>query len=628
MRIFKAFMFIATVSATTLVTSARADSFDDAVNLYLKGFDHCSTAKTALGSNDLKTARSAFAQYETIKQQAAALDASITSTSKRGMDSNLKFCNRVGTDIEIAVGTPTIEKALAACEQAFTNLKDGQVDPARTNHQQFVALRDQALKMAPSLNNVFSVRSEIRRCERLESKIASFGQKQAAQTEALQSALDAGETFQSSCESALAELNAAVPGAAVIQTGKKAQAKVQAHQKGATDEYAALKAAAKGGEIAEKATIEGRIAKGNQCLTQLGSALTTKERALKTAQDELVRQVARLDKANQSCAGIGSVAAASATQVQYDQARTNYESARKTRDEVKAALAKNTQFGSDGSGQDVSGKLATLDGCLDSSRKHLTALLGAVTAAAAAAKPAPVKVEPVKVEPVKVAEPAKAVAATAASAVKVDVPTPSVAAAAPVASSAKSSGIPPLSVTGLLEISDIVPDFAVLYWQDGSSAQVEAEVMVHPTGFDQPVYFLNPGGSLAFKSEDFAVHRIVGTNSATGTNQQLAQLRSRQGRTVKTDWAENSISVLSSDQARVVQSYVVNLKSASPTLLKFTGNGKTLAIDMRNPKNVRKGFLLMPDYDPLPFELSQGEEKKLSITKGGAVVGNVTLKGN
>lgn len=621
-------MFIASLSAGVFLTPVHADTFDDAVNLYLKGFDHCSTAKQALGSNDLKAARSEFGKYESIKKQAEAIDGSIVGTSKRGMDSNLKYCTRVGTDIEVAVGMPTLEKALAACELALTNLKDGQVEPAKTNYQQFVAQRDEALKLAPSLNNVFSARSEIRRCERMESKIASFGQKQAALTVALQSALDASETFQSSCESALAELNSAAPNAAAIQTGKKAQAKVQTYQKSAADEYAALKTAAKGATINEKATIEGRIAKGNQCLTQLSPALATKERALKTAQDELARQMARLDKANQACAASGNVAVATATQTQYDQARANYESARKTRDEVKAALAKNPQNGSDGNGQDVGVQVATLDACLDTSRRHLSALLGAVTAAAAAAKPvaakpAVAKVEPAKVEPAKVVAAAPAPVASAAPVVAVPVAAAPVAAASP----AKSSGIPPLSVTGVLEINDIVPDFAVLYWQDGSSGEDAVEVVVHPTGFDQPVYFLNPGGSVQIKSEDFAAHRIFATNDA-GESQMLAQIRSRQGRTVKTGWSENSICVLRSDQVRVAQSYVVNIKSASSKLLKFTSSSKKLEIDLRNPKNARKGYLLMPDYDPLAFELSQGEDKQLSITKSGAVVGSLTLKGN
>ncbi len=619
MRTIKAFTLLASVVVGAFAASAQADSFDDAVNLYLKGFDHCSSAKDALGRNDLKSARSQFSQYEAILKQASALDASINSSSKRGMDSNLKFCKRVGTDIEIATGMPTLEKALGACEQAFASLKDGKVEPARGQHQQFVALRDEALKTAPSLNNVFSVRSEIRRCEKLDSKIASFGQKQAAQTEALQSAQEASELFQGSCESALAELNSAT-GAAAVQAGRKSQAKVQAHQKAAADDYAALKAAAKGTEIAEKATIEGRIAKGNQCLTQLASALATRERSLKTAQDDLARQSARLVQANQSCSGITAVSTSGATQAQYDQARASFESARKTRDEARAALAKNPLYGSEG-GPDVGAQMAALDGCLDKSRKHLSALLGAVSAAtAAAAKPAPV---------VK-AEPAPAVAA------KVETVTPVVTAPAPAAaavavakpaSPAASAGIPALSVTGNLTITDILPDFAVLYWQDGSSAAAEVDVAVHPTGFDQTVYFLRPGGSLVLRSEDFAAHRISAVNSATGSSQMLAQIRSRQSRTVKTGWADNSISTLGSDQSRVVQSYVVSVNSASTTLLKF-GNNKSVAIDLKNPKNGRKGYLVMPDYDPVAFEIAQGEEKKIPVTRSGAVVGTLTLKGN
>ena len=126
-------MFIASLSAGVFLTPVHADTFDDAVNLYLKGFDHCSTAKQALGSNDLKAARSEFAKYESIKKQAEAIDGSIVGTSKRGMDSNLKYCTRVGTDIEVAVGMPTLEKALAACELALTSLKGGWGEEVRSS---------------------------------------------------------------------------------------------------------------------------------------------------------------------------------------------------------------------------------------------------------------------------------------------------------------------------------------------------------------------------------------------------------------------------------------------------------------------------------------------------------------
>lgn len=596
MRTIKLVSLLAAVSAGALAISAHADSFDDAVNLYLKGFDHCSAAKAALTRQDVKTARSEFARYESIRQQAAGIDTTILNSSRRGMDSNLKYCERVGTDIEIEVGRPVLEQALAACEKALAHLNEGQVEPARTEHQQFITLRDQALQTSPALNNVFSLRSEMRRCERLETKIASFGKQQAALTVALQSALDSSESFQSSCEAALDELNRAAVDDAAIDAGIKARVSAQARQKEANADYAALKSAVQNAVIAERATIEGRIAKGTQCLTQLDSTLATRERQLKVAQDAVNGYSVRVNQANESCAAIRKVPTAGVSQAQYDQARTGFESARKTRDDVKAGLAK-TALPESAATRRLDGSVRTLDNCLEQARPHLNALL-AVLSAPVVAKPvtAPVVAVPV---------------------------TMPAAAAAPVA---RKPGIPALEVDGSLEITDILPDFVLVYWLDGSVAPAQVDVLITPTRFDQPVYVLQPGGTLQFRSEDFASHSIEA--GVAGAKPLQIQIKSRQRRTVETSWPDNTIATLRSDQSRVVQSYVANISASGHTLLRFDSNSKQLGFKLKNPRNATKGVVLMPDYDPVLFEVGQGDEVKLAVSRSGATLGSLVLKGN
>lgn len=604
MRTIKLFSLLAAVSAGALAASARADSFDDAVNLYLKGFDHCSAAKAALTSQDIKTARSEFARYESIRQQAAGIDQTILSSSRRGMDSNLKYCERVGTDIEIEVGRPVLEQALAACEKAIAHLGQGRAEAARTEHQQFIALRDQALQSAPALNNVFSLRSEIRRCERLETKIASFGKQQAALTVALQSALDSSESFQSSCEAALDELNRAVPDDAAIDAGRKARVSAQARQKEANADYAALKSAVQNAVIAERATIEGRIAKGTQCLTQLDSTLAMRERQLKVAQDAVNSYIARVNQANESCTAIRKVPTAGVSQAQYDQARTGFESARKTRDDVKAGLAK-TALPESAATRRLDGSMRTLDNCLEQARPHLNALLAVLSApAVTASAPAPVVAKPV-------------------TAPVVAVPATMPAAAAP---AARKPGIPALEVDGTLEITDILPDFVLVYWLDGSVAPAQVDVLITPTRFDQPVYVLQPGGTLQFRSEDFASHSIEA--GIAGAKPLQIQIKSRQRRTVETSWPDNTIATLRSDQSRVVQSYVANISASGHTLLRFDSNSRQLGFKLKNPRNATKGVVLMPDYDPVQFEVGQGDEVKLAVSRSGATLGSLVLKGN
>ncbi|HVL00775.1 MAG TPA: hypothetical protein VM553_13225, partial [Dongiaceae bacterium] len=307
-------VMLAAASAWLASPALRADSFDDAVNLYLKGFDQCAEAKSALGANDLAKARSAFAKYESTRQKAVALDKTILTSSQRGMDSNLKYCNRVGTDIEVATGMPTLDKALAACDLANADLKAGKLDTAKTNYQQFIGLRDEALALAPSLNNVFSARSEIRRCERLETKIAGFGKEQAALTMAVQSAMDDSETLQTACESALTQLNDAELNPQALQAGRQALTKAQAHQKIVAVDIAAVEKLKKGAAVPEQKALDSRVAKGTQCVGQLTAAVATKDRQLQTAQADLDRRGTQLKKANQTCSAITAIDSNRATQ--------------------------------------------------------------------------------------------------------------------------------------------------------------------------------------------------------------------------------------------------------------------------------------------------------------------------
>ena len=93
-------LFLATLSATLLVSGpARADRFDDAVTEYLKGFEYCKEAKSHLSANRIGAAQQAMAQYNKLLASATRTDNSILSTSKRGMDGNLKFCTRVARDV-------------------------------------------------------------------------------------------------------------------------------------------------------------------------------------------------------------------------------------------------------------------------------------------------------------------------------------------------------------------------------------------------------------------------------------------------------------------------------------------------------------------------------------------------
>lgn len=570
------------------VNVVLADSFDDAVNLYLKGFDHCLAAKEALGSNDTARARAEFSRYDVLLQQAAGIHGAILQSTQRGMDSNLKHCQRVGTDLQIAEGRPLLERAIAACDAADTQLKQGEVDAARTSHQQFVALRDQALAQAPALNEVFSLRSEIRRCERLERKIASSGQQQAVLTSALQSALDASETYQSSCQAALEEMNRTGADSAAVQNARKLQTSVQARRKEAATELAALKSAARNAPPTEQAAIEKRIADGDACLARLHTALADREQQLQVAQATVQDYLTRINRSNDSCTALRQ--RDSGTRAEYEEARNRFEAARKTRDDIKAGMAR-LNLPADNTARQLDGAVATLDRCLDQVRPQLGRWLALLSAPAVPVQAAPISV------PVTVAA----------------------------RTSAPTTSAPATALDGSLTIDDLLPPFAVVYWQEEGKLPETIDVTISATRFDSKLYFMRPGASVRIKSEDFAVHTIEA--SMDGRQSVTERIRSRQRGTLKTAWPADSIAVLRSDQARIEPSYIVNTTASRYAVLEFAGDAKTVKIELPNPGKSTRGVVLMPDYDALRFEIAQGEEKTLPVTRGGVALGSVQLKG-
>lgn len=577
------------------VNVVLADSFDDAVNHYLKGFDYCLAAKDALGANDIARARAEFGRYEAQLQQASGIDGAIMQSTQRGMDSNIKHCQRVGTDLQIAEGRPVLEQAIAACDTADAQLKQGEFDAARASHQQFVALRDQALAKAPALNEVFSLRSEIRRCERLERKIASSGQQQAALTSALQGALDASETYLSGCQAALDEMNRASVDGAAVQNARKLQTSVQARRKEAASELAALKSAARNAPVAEQATIEKRIADGDACLARLHTALANREQQLQVAQATVRDYLTRINRSNDSCAALRQ--RESGTRAEYDEARNRFEAARKTRDEVKAGIARLSLAG-DSTMRQLDSAVTTLDRCLDQARPPLGRWLASLSAPASAVKSRQVS------QPVAAASPAPAAVTGRASA---------------------TTSAPSTALEGTLTIDDLLPPFAVVYWQEDGKLPDTIDVTISATRFDSKLYFMRPGASVRIKSEDFAVHTIEA--SVDGGQSVTERIRSRQRGTLKTAWPADSIAILRSDQARIEPSYIVNATSTRHAVLEFAGDARSLKIELPNPGKSTRGVVLMPDYDPLPFEIGQGEEKTLPVTRGGVALGSVRLKG-
>ena len=182
-----------------------ADSFDDAVNEYLKGFKECTEANS-LRTKDLVSAKKKFDYYLKQLDKATAIDSSILNTTQRDMDKNLRYCERVEVDIKRAEATPILEKGFTYCDAAKDALDAGDVNAAQTNLDEYKRYRDDAFIITETIMDVFAMASKVRACSRIEEKLAEASRKESAVAEAMARASADYQNFLKECNSANAAI--------------------------------------------------------------------------------------------------------------------------------------------------------------------------------------------------------------------------------------------------------------------------------------------------------------------------------------------------------------------------------------------------------------------------------------
>ena len=180
---------------------AVADSFDDAVNEYIKGYKECTEANTLRTSN-LTAAKRKFDAYLKHLDRAKTIDPSILNTTQRDMDSNLRYCERVEINIKRAEATPILEKGFTYCDTAKEALKNGDVPTAQSNMEEYKRYRDDAMIITDSIMDVFALASKVRACSRVEEKLAEAMKEENALVDKIQAAINGYKTVIVECEKA------------------------------------------------------------------------------------------------------------------------------------------------------------------------------------------------------------------------------------------------------------------------------------------------------------------------------------------------------------------------------------------------------------------------------------------
>lgn len=185
---------------------AGADTFDDAVNEYIKGYKACTEANTLRTSN-LQAAKRKFDSYLQQLNRAKSIDPSILNTTQRDMDSNLRYCERVEINIKRAEATPILEKGFTYCDSAKESLKTGDVPSAQSNMEEYKRYRDDAMIITDSIMDVFALASKVRACSRVEEKLTEALREENALVEKINTAIEGYKIVNKKCESAKATIS-------------------------------------------------------------------------------------------------------------------------------------------------------------------------------------------------------------------------------------------------------------------------------------------------------------------------------------------------------------------------------------------------------------------------------------
>lgn len=623
--------FVLGISLFMFSNILLADRFDSAVNLYLKGFEYCTYAKTALNENKLSVARNAFSKYQAFKKQAIMLDKSILNSTEREMDSHLKYCSRVSSDIEIAIGTPLFDQAMAACEKAELHLENGAIEKAQQHYGIFITAKAEALNTSPKLNDLFNVRSQLHRCERLDKKISNSNQEQEAIQLAIEDAIDSSKTYVTLCLDAQQTLNTrSLSKQLVIDTQQHIKEASELKQQSRSDQHTltALESQQYSQQFIE---FQQNLSSGDQCIQVLRSELAAKKNQLASADTELTQIGQQIRQSNRVCqSNVRDNKQRTASTGTLSVAESSYQLSLQAKNAITQSLTKSTHYQNNKHWPQVkkiNSQLAQLDQCLAQSKQQLTRLKQPktkITLATAIKPESPNKIKPAPAIPQPPSTLKKGDNALFKATIQAK---PAMSQAVNTqAGNSLLSNTPAKEIQGLIKLHVRPPKFALLYMLDGIKFTNNTEVTLSPSSFDQPFYVSNSKHNFKITNSDFAPHSIRAYMPQNNFNKTITRIRPNQSRFHQITWPDNSIVTLASDRPQIQPAYFANIPTKNYQLLPFNEQ-RTLTFFLENPNQASSGYVLIPGMDPLLFKLKQGETQEKQVIALKKKQGLIQLKG-
>ncbi len=656
---------------------ARAD-FDDAVNHYLKGFDACQEANGLLRANRISAAKKKLNVYNKYLSEAEKMDSSIVKTSKRDMEGNIKFCRRVATNIEVEQATPFIDKAIAQCDLAQKALKEKKPDAAMEHLMAFKVHKEEAWNITEKLTDIFSIRNQVKRCQRLEKKILSAGKKQEAFNLAIETVKEESQSYAQTCNQAFTVLNVKSIDEVSIKNAGKSIKLAKSHKKNVKDETAAFDIFAANPEHEANALVAANLKKGDVCLAKAEKLAVKKRKDLDKANKTLNNYISALAKSAKQCEAARSITKTKASDKVYGKAKNAYQKAQASESKQRKSLRKDKYYlaySNSPKVKDINRTLSKVSACLADTNKRMSKMFASLKAAkkalaqkkakedaarlakASAAEKAKIKAELAKKKKQAIAKAAKiAKAAADARAVEVAAAKATAKAAAKVAakaakaaakaaslassSSAATSSAEKVtltentvgaisSITGVITFNQISESIAVIYANgaDPSGDMVFAEL--GRSGFDKDVYVVSPGSKITIKNKDNTLHRIKATDDYNGISKNMVKLQPRQKRAVKVSWKKDTVVEMRSNKGALSASYVANVPSGAFQVVEFLVGKSSHGFSFTTvPSSADTVTMLIPNHDPIVVSFALGGSQRVPLVRKGQQVGEVELELN
>lgn len=291
-----------TASLWMMGNSAYASeaTFNEAVNLYLKGYADCREANT-LRSDDIQAARQFFDNYLKILDQAAAIDPSILKTTERDMDANLTYCERVNNNLKMAEAAPVLEAGFAHCEKAKASITVNDFSGAQQAFDAYAAQRDQALAITGSIMDVFSLASQVRACARLEEKLAEAREASANEAAALTQLQQQLNHYSQKCQTALSFTRQNTFTVDTIDQANRMLADAQQYRKQAVNNTTANALLKREPQPAETTSLKQLEAAAGRCESEVTSQIRSMSKQRSLSEQTLETAIANLQQAKREC---------------------------------------------------------------------------------------------------------------------------------------------------------------------------------------------------------------------------------------------------------------------------------------------------------------------------------------